>query len=39
MYNQRTDALYQQWVQPRNVNVLLNPVLGFLWNVARVENH
>jgi oligopeptide transport system substrate-binding protein len=39
MYNQRTDALYQPWVQPRNVNVLLNPVLGFLWNVARVENH
>lgn len=39
MYNQRTDALYQQWVQPRNVNVLLNPVLGFLWNTARVESH
>jgi oligopeptide transport system substrate-binding protein len=39
MYNQRTDALYQQWVQPRNVNVLLNPVLGFLWSTARVENH
>ncbi len=39
MYNQRTDALYQQWVQPRDVNVLLNPVLGFLWNTARVENH
>jgi oligopeptide transport system substrate-binding protein len=39
MYNQRTDALYQQWVQPRNVNVLLNPVLGFLWDVARVVSH
>jgi oligopeptide transport system substrate-binding protein len=39
MYNQRTDALYQPWVQPRSVNVLLNPVLGFLWNMARVESH